>query len=86
MNILIRNYINRLTIDDLNTLALKNNINFNSDELNFTYNYIKKNWELMLSNPNLFNIDKYKEYYTIDNFNKLKDLYNKYFTKYYKYF
>ena len=85
MNILIRNYINRLTIDDLNTLALKNNINFNNDELNFTYNYIKKNWELMLSNPNLFIIDKYKDYYSLENFNKLKKLYNKYFTKYYKY-
>ena len=45
MYILIERYINNLTINDLNYLALNNNINLSNDELNFSFAFIKKKLE-----------------------------------------
>ena len=82
MHYLIERYINKLTTEDINNFALKNNIILNNDELNFTYSFIKKNWQFILTNPNSFNIDKYSSYYTPDNFPKIKKLVLEYQHKY----
>ena len=82
---LIRNYMNKVNKDDINNFAIKNDILLSDDELDFTYMFIKKNWDKILSNPNLLDLNKYKDKYTLDNFNKIKILIKKYYVKYHKY-
>ena len=82
MYILIERYMNKLTIDDVNKFALKNNINFSEDELNFSYNFVKNNWKTIISNHGMFNISKYKEKFSEENFNKLQVLIKQYSVKY----
>ena len=69
---LIEKYIMKLTKDDINNFALKKNITLSEDELDFTYSFIKKNYQEMLKNPHLFDIDRYQNKYHGDNFNKIK--------------
>lgn len=79
---LIERFINRMTLEDVNNFALKNGITLNSDELSFTYNFIKKNYKEMLLNPNLFDINKYQNFYSKENFSKIAKVYQEYFNKY----
>lgn len=85
MFVLIERYINNLTIHDLNYLAINNNINLNDEELNFSFDFIKKNWKTILSNHGLFDIDKYHSHYTEENFEKIKQLYKELKIKYSNY-
>lgn len=85
MKHLIEKYIDNLSIGDVNLFLNKNNINLNGQELEFTYNYIKKNWNQILSDPNSFNFENYKNVYTSINYNKLSNLINEYRAKYSKY-
>lgn len=85
MKHLIEKYIDNLSIGDVNLFLNKNNINLNRQELEFTYNYIKKNWNQILSDPNSFNFENYKSIYTSINYNKLNNLINEYRAKYLKY-
>ena len=85
MHTLIERYMNNLTIEDLNIFLLKKEINLNSDELDFTYKFIKKNWNQILSNPNSFNINNYRDKYTSINFNKINNLIKESYLKYRKY-
>lgn len=85
MHTLIERYMNNLTIEDLNKFLLKKEINLNSDELDFTYRFIKKNWNQILSNPNSFNINNYRDKYTSINFNKINNLIKESYLKYRKY-
>lgn len=85
MKHLIEKYIDNLSIGDINLFLNKNNINLNRQELEFTYNYIKKNWNQILSDPNSFNFENYKNVYTSINYNKLSNLINEYRAKYSKY-
>ena len=79
---IIERYINKLTRDDINNFAIKNSIELNDHELDFTFNFIKKNYKEVLSNPNLLNLDKYKDNYTEQNFIKIKKLFIEYLQKY----
>ena len=45
---LIENYVNKMTISDVNNFALSNNINLNNTELDIVYNTIKKNWYTLI--------------------------------------
>ncbi len=85
MKHLIEKYIDNLSIGDVNLFLNKNNINLNRQELEFTYTYIKKNWNQILSDPNSFNFENYKNVYTSINYNKLSNLINEYRAKYSKY-
>ena len=40
----IKEYIDALDKDKLNSILIKNNISLNSDELNIIYNYVKNDW------------------------------------------
>ncbi|MBR1413162.1 MAG: hypothetical protein IJ574_00630 [Bacilli bacterium] len=82
---LIGRYVNNLNKDQVNNFLLSKSINLNNNELDFTYNFIKKNWNTFLSNPTLNSIDKYKDNYTQDNFIKIKNLANEYLKKYSNY-
>ena len=53
MNIyLIEEYVNRLTLKDIENFALKQGIVLDKDELNIIYTYIKKNYKTIIyGNP-----------------------------------
>ena len=44
INKLIENYINTMTIDDVNKFAMNNNVSLSNDELTIIYSTIKNNW------------------------------------------
>ena len=67
MFILIKRYIDNMSVHDLNNLAISKGIALSSEELEFSYSFIKKNWQNILSNKGLFDIDKYKSMYSEDN-------------------
>lgn len=85
MRNMISRFILNLKIEDVNNFAINKGINLTENELDYTYNFIKKNWESMLSSPNLFNIDRYKDHFNSDTFIKIKKLYNEYFQKFSSY-
>jgi len=81
----ISRYMNKITMEDINNFALKKNIYLSENELTFTFEFVKKNWNQILSNPNMLNIDRYKNIYSEENFNKIKILFNEYYSKYHKF-
>ena len=82
---IIERYISKLSKEDVDNFAKSKNIILNENELDFTYSFIKKNYKDILKNPNLFNIDLYKNKYQSDNFNKIKKVFVEYFSKYQKF-
>lgn len=85
MRNMIGRFMMNLKIEDINSFALSKGINLTDSELSFTYNFVKKNWESMLSNPQLFDIDRYQGNYNHDTFIKIKKVFNEYFQKYANY-
>ena len=79
---IIERYINNMSKEDINNFAIKKNINLNEHELDFTYKFIKKNWDKILSNPNLLNLERYKSNYSLENYKRIKELFNEYYSKY----
>ena len=77
--------MNRLTIEDVNKFALKNNVNLSNDELEFTYSFVKKNWQNVLANPNSLNLERYRHMYSEENFLKIQKLFREYSIKYKNY-
>ena len=68
--------------EDVRSFALKNNITFSDDELDFTYHFVKKNWEQILTNPNSLQLYLYKSHFSDENFKKLEKLVTYYYQKY----
>ncbi len=79
---IIERYIKRLTKEDVYDFAIKKNIILSDNELEFTFNFIKKNYKEILNNSNVFDINRYKDMYPKENFNKIVKVYYEYFTKY----
>ena len=79
---LIERFMNSLTPDQVNSFAISKNVQLNSEELDFTYNFIKKNWRSIISNPTLLNLDRYQDKYSKDNFTKIKQVFLEYSQKY----
>lgn len=75
---LIEPYINNITKNDINDFALRNNINLNSNELDFIYNFIKTRYKEVLNNPNNFSLTRYKNNFSNENFIKINGLVNRY--------
>jgi len=82
---IIERYINKMTKEDVNNFALSKNITLSEDELNFTYDFIKKNYKNLLGNPNLLNLELYKNKYSKENFSKITKVYQEYFNRYSRY-
>jgi len=74
--------MSRLTKEDINNFAISKNVNLSSEELDFTYLFIKKNWEQIIKNPNLLNLDRYQDKFSSENFPKIKKLVNEYSARY----
>ena len=79
---IIERYINKITKEDIKVFATKKGANLSPEELNFTFNFIKKNWRDVLKNPNLFDLDRYKNHYSENNFYKIKQVFNEYYQKF----
>lgn len=75
---LIISYINKITKQDIINYLNKENIEYTNDELDFIYNAIKNDYEVILSND----FDKYITNYK---FNLNEKLYNKILEKYNEY-
>ena len=82
---IIERFINNMTKDDVNNFAISKNIHLSESELDYTYNFIKKNYKSMLQNPKLFNIERYRNNYSEENFTKISKVYQEYFQKYANY-
>ena len=75
---MVEPYINKMTKDDINNFALNNNIKLNNNELDFIYNFIKTRYKDILNNPNNFNLVKYKNNFSNENFIKINAIVNRY--------
>lgn len=75
---LIEPYIINISKNDINNFALKNNINLNNNELEFIYNFIKTRYKDVLNNPSNFNLVKYKQNFSNENFIKINAIVNRY--------
>lgn len=82
MYFIVKRYVDNMSIHDLNNMAISKGIGLSKVELEFSYEFIKKNWMNVLSNKGLFDIDKYKSKYSEENFNKIKSLYKEMLLKY----
>lgn len=82
---LIEKYIKNMTISDVKNFALKKGANLSENELNFTFNFIKSNYQNILKNPSLLDLERYKNKYTKENYEKLVKVFNEYSQKYSRY-
>ena len=72
----------RMTIQDINNFALSKNIHLSPEELNFVYDFIGKNWEQVIRNPKLLNLERYRDRFSEENFNNIKKLFLEYSSRY----
>ena len=81
MKELVKKYINKLSIRDLEKFARMNNINYTKDELIVVYNFILNNYnELLDENINVFL--KIRDKISPELYKKLLNLYVEYKQKY----
>ncbi len=81
MNILIKKYINNLTINKLNEFMIKNDINLSNDELIFLLELVKTNVDDILVNSSKY-LDIIKDKININEFNKIEKLFLYYKNRY----
>ena len=67
-------YINNMTMEQFNSMALDNGIKLNKNELDFSFNFIKSNWKEVLANHEDFDLSMYKDKFSDENFKKIEDL------------
>ncbi len=82
---LIERFMNNLTQEQVNNFAVSKNVLLSEEELEFTYNFVKKNWRSIISNPTLLNIERYQNKYSKENFTKIKQIFLEYSQKYQKF-
>ena len=83
---IISQYMNNLTKEKITQFAISKNITLSNEELDFTYKFVKKNWEKVLANPNILKIDRYEKYYSKENYQKIKKLITEYQARFQNYF
>ncbi len=82
MNSLIGQYVNKLTINNINDFAAKNNINLNKKELNILLDTTKKYYNQILNGDDVAAQEYLKKHLTNENYEKVTQLYNEYKEKY----
>lgn len=82
---LIKNYINKLTINDINNFAYQNGILLNEYELDYVYKLIKNNWYILIYGDatNIFN--ELKSKVNNETYTKIERLYKNYKEKFKNY-
>ena len=81
MNILIKNYLSKLSIDNLKEFALKNNISLTESELKYLLTLAKENFDDILINENKY-LNMIKNNINPSEFEKVKELFLYYKNKY----
>lgn len=72
---LISEYVNRMTMQDVNSFALQNGINLKEDELNLIFNHIKNSWHtIVFGNPRGI-LDDLKNKLDNNSYQKIESLY-----------
>ncbi len=79
---LVKRYMDNLTKEQVLNFAQKNQIFLSQEELDFTYTFVKKNWEMIFRNPNLLKLERYKDKFSEENFIKIQKLFVLYYQKY----
>lgn len=67
-------YINNMTMEQFNSMALDNGIKLSKNELEFSFNFIKSNWKEVLANQDSFDLSMYKDKFSDDNYKKIEEL------------
>ncbi len=79
---LVKRYMDNLTKEQVMDFAQKNQVFLSPEELDFTYTFVKKNWEMIFRNPNLLKLERYKDKFSEENFIKIQKLFALYYQKY----
>lgn len=74
---LIKSYIDKLSINDINNFLLKESISINSNDINIIYIYIKNNFDEILKDEEKV-LNKVKNDVNKDTYDKILYLYDKY--------
>lgn len=85
MHKLLENYINKISISDVNNFAVKNGASLSKEELALIYKYVKNDWEtIIFGNPNPIFSDL-KENLTAKNYEITINLFTSYKEKFRNY-
>lgn len=78
MNYLIKEYIKKITEEDIYNFALKEGITLLNNEVKIIYVYLKNYWQVFLNEDSTFLFEELKEKVEPKTYDKLIELYNKY--------
>jgi hypothetical protein len=79
---LIKNYISKITKEDINKFAKKHNIELTNEELKLVEQYIKNDWKTIIyGNPKPI-LDSLKEKLNQETYQKIENLYIEFKDKY----
>lgn len=71
-------YMNNLRKDDVLNFALKKDIRLSSDELDFTYDFIKKHYKEIMQDKYKYNFKDYENRFSKENAEKINKLISEY--------
>lgn len=74
--------MSNLKKEDVSKFAIQNQVYLSEKELDFTYTFVKKNWEMIFRNPNLLNLERFKHEFSEENYVKIQKLISFYYQKY----
>lgn len=80
MEKMINSYVNKLTKSDITKFAVKNNVQLTNEEVDIIFNTIKKDWRVLLNNPNQA-LAGIKSKVSINTYNNIIYFYNLYSKK-----
>ena len=82
MNSLIKQYINKIDINNINDFATKNNIFLSKKELDTLYSVVKNRYEEILYGDDSLVRDYLYQNLTEENYDKVINLYEEYYSKF----
>ena len=71
-------YMSNLRKEDIVNFALKKDIRLSSDELDFTYDFIKKHYKEIMNDKYKYNFEDYRSRFSSENFEKINNLIKEY--------
>lgn len=71
-------YMNNLRKDDVLNFATKKDIRLSSEELDFTYDFIKKHYKEIMQDKYKYNFNDYKDRFSKENASKISKLIDEY--------
>lgn len=71
-------YMSNLRKEDIVNFALKKDIRLSNDELDFTYDFIKKHYKEIMNDKYKYNFEDYRNKFSSENFEKINILIKEY--------